>query len=206
MQRLALSIRYLPALVTVLLGACAQAPVMRPPPADLAGIERQESSAGPDDAADQMADVRGDRALQDPGGRIEQIDCKVGTEDLHARMALEAHDGQVVSFAYYSKWRPRTCSLDMQHDDPAAKWRVTANGDTRVQTRHGSFLIRALSDAYEIEFLDVERQKFCGMDGHTNGTMTIRRGSGKPECSVTGLLDRDGYAREVADVRYSSAE
>ena len=206
MQRLALSIRYLPALVTVLLGACAQAPVMRPPPADLAGIERQESSAGPVDAADQMADVQGDQALQDPGGRIEQIDCKVGTEDLHARMALEAHDGQVVSFAYYSKWRPRTCSLDMQRDDPAAKWRVTANGDTRVQTRHGSFLIRALSDAYEIEFLDVERQKFCGMDGYTNGTMTIKRGSGNPECSVTGLLDRDGYAREVADVRYSSAE
>jgi hypothetical protein len=67
-----------------------------------------------------------------------------------------------------------------------------------VQTPHGSFLIRALSNAYEFEFFDVERQKFCGMDGYINGTMTIRRKLSNPECSVAGLLDREGAAQDMA--------
>lgn len=189
------------AAMVLLLAACAQqAPVMRPPPPDLVAIiappPAVEPAAEPD-AEDPMADVPGDRMLPElAAGAVERLDCRVGTEDLQARMAVEARGGQVASFAYYSKWRPRTCSLDMQRDAPFTKWRLTVDGATRVQTPHGWFLIRALPDAWEFEFRDVERQKFCGMDGHTNGIMRISRG-GTLQCSVAGLLDRDDVAPEA---------
>ena len=204
-QRSAPGARYLIAVVAALLGACAPpAPLMRPPPADLLVILAPPAPVVVEvepGEVDPMADVQGDRPLPAVAGAIERIDCMVGTEDLQARMAMEAHGGQIVSFAYYSKWRPRTCSLDMQRDTPFTKWRQTADGATRVQTPHGSFLIRALADAYEFEFLDVERQKFCGMDGYTNGKMTIRRRSAPPECSVAGLLDRDDLVEDTAVAR-----
>lgn len=187
-----LNLKCLPVVLTLLLGACAheQPMVMRPPP-ELVTEKPAESAEEVQDEIDRMADVPGDRRLPALDGELEQIDCKVGSEDLHARMALEARGGQVAGFSYYSKWRPRTCSLDMQRADPMTKWRLTGDGATRVQTRHGSFLIRALPGAYEVEFIDVERQPYCGMDGHTNGKMTVKRRSSKPQCSVAGLLDRD---------------
>lgn len=166
---------------------------MRPPPPELVRtIELPEPAPQLEpEWVDQMADVKGDRMLPVLAGEIEQIDCMKGVEDLHARMAVEARGGQVASFAYYSKWRPRTCSLEMKRDAPETKWRLTTDGATRVQTPNGMFLIRVEADAYVFEFLDVERRKFCGMEGHTNGTMRIGRRSAVPECSVAGLLDRD---------------
>lgn len=183
----------------LLLGACAQqAPVirspvepvivMRPPPLPSPVVVTPPAIEAELD--EQMADIEGDRMLPELAGEVEQIDCKTGIEDLHARMALEARGGQIASFAYYSKWRPRTCSLEILRDDPDTKWRLTADGATRVQTRHGTYLIHARDDAYVFEFHDVERRKYCGMSGHTNGTMTIMRGTEHPQCSVAGLLDR----------------
>jgi hypothetical protein len=193
MQRLLPNLKYLPVMVTLLLGACAHEKplVMRPPPPALVAEEPPATPEEIEEVRDLMADVEGDRVLPPLGGAVERIDCKVGSEDTHARMALEARGGQVAGFAYYSKWRPRTCSMDMQHDDPMIKWRRTADGATRVQTPHGTFLIRALSGAYEVEFIDVERQRFCGMEGYTNGTMTVMRSTEPAECSVAGLMDRD---------------
>lgn len=193
-MRLALNPGYLSALMALLLGACAveQPLVMRPPPPALvidSPVDMPEEVL--QEAIERMADVPGDRMLPPLSGRIEQIDCKSGVEDLHARMALEARGGQIASFAYYSKRRPRTCSMDMQRDDPTIKWRLTPEGATRVQTPQGLFLIRSLPNAYEFEFLDVERQKFCGMEGYINGKMTIQRRISNPECSVAGLLDHE---------------
>ena len=190
--------------ITLLLGACARAPlqppsmVMRPPPADIPRIE-PDGQVEPDDVPDEqdrLADVPGDQQLPLPTGKLEQIDCKAGIEDVHARMAIEARGGQVASFAFYSKRKPRTCSLDVARDTPYVKWRRTADGATRVQTLHGPILIRTLRDGYEFEFRNVARQKICGMEGALNGTMTIHRKGTKTECSVAGLLDqRDGSDR-----------
>lgn len=195
-----LNVKYLPMLVTLLLGACAHEPplVMRPPPPELVTKPSPVTPEETQQEIDRMADVPGDRMLPDLSGRVEQIDCKSGVEDLHARMALEARGGQIASFAYYSKRRPRTCSMEMLRDDPAIKWRLTPEGATRVQTPHGSFLIHVSSNAYEFEFFDVERQKYCGMEGYINGAMTIQRKHANPQCSVAGLLDRDDDTQDVA--------
>ncbi len=139
---------------------------------------------------DPMAEVPGDKplpaALQ---GALERIDCMNGVEDLHARIAFEARGGQVLNFAYYSKWKPRTCALDFVRNAPGTKWRKTPDGATRVHTPQGRFLIRTRADAYVFEFEQVQRNRFCGMPGEINGTMTIRRGAGKPECAAAGIMD-----------------
>ena len=136
-----------------------------------------------------MADVPGDKplavALQ---GAVERIDCMNGNDDLHARIAIEARGGQVMNFAYYSKWKPRTCALDFARNSPGTKWRLTPDGAIRVHTPDGRFLIRTRKDAYVFEFEQVQRRLFCGMPGEINGTMTVKRG-GKPECSVVGIMD-----------------
>lgn len=197
------------AVMVLLLGACAQTSMqtsstaMRPPPADIPRIEPdgQVEPEGLPEEADRLADVPGDQRLPALTGKVEQIDCKSGVEDVHARMAIEARGGQVASFAFYSKRKPRTCSMDVSRDTPYVKWRQTADGSTRVQTLHGPILIRTLRDGYEFEFQNVARQKICGMDGTLNGTMTIKRKGRKTECSVAGLLDRGASAQRTAALR-----
>jgi hypothetical protein len=184
------------AMATVLLGGCAalksieQSTQPQPrtaPPA--------VSEALPVLKIDPMAEVPGEKPLPAvQQGAIERIDCMSGEPDWHARIAFEAQGGQVLSFAYYSKWRPRTCSLEVKRNAAGTKWRVTPNGAVRVHTPEGRFLIRTSADAYVFEFEKVRRQKFCGMPGEINGTMTIKRGLSKPECSVAGIMDtNDNY-------------
>jgi hypothetical protein len=140
---------------------------------------------------DPMADFPDDRPLPVLKGALERIDCLTGEPEVHARMAIEARGGQVANFAYYSRWHFYTCSLDLYRDDPTLKWRKTADGATRVQTPNGSFVIHALADRYVFEFHEVERQRFCGMYGRTNGSMTIMRGLTEPVCSAQGIMDRN---------------
>jgi hypothetical protein len=147
---------------------------------------------------DPMADVPGDKPLPVLQGAAERFDCMKGVEDLHARMAFEARGGQVTNFAYYSKWKPRTCALDFARNAPGTKWRLTSDGATRVHTPQGRFVIRTRPDAYVFEFQNVERRKFCGMSGEINGTMTIKRGAGSRECSVAGIMDaNDDYLENL---------
>jgi hypothetical protein len=127
-------------------------------------------------------------------GALERIDCLTGTPDWHARIAFEAQDGQVLGFAYYSKWRPRTCSIDLMRNTAGSKWGTAADGAVRVDTPHGRFLIRTRAEAYEFAFEHVKRGKFCGMPGEINGTLTVKRGPGKPQCSAAGIMDtNDSY-------------
>lgn len=183
----------------LLLGACAQFrnPNVITSPKAVTGVTAPEPT--PEEAAlpekiriDPMAVYPGDKIAPAPPkkGKLEQIDCKVGEEDLHARMAVEARAGQIVSFAYYSKWKPRTCSIHMQRTTPFAKWKQTPDGATRVQSPNGMFVVRTKADAYEFEFFDVERMKFCGMMGYINGTMTVKRKASPAECNVIGVMDR----------------
>lgn len=148
---------------------------------------------------DPMADVPGDQPLPAvQQGAVERIDCMSGKEAVHARIAFEARGGQVLNFAYYSKWKPRTCSIDFERNGDGTKWRLTPDGATRVYTPQGRFLIRTRADAYVFEFERVQRRKFCGMPGEINGTMTVKRGAGKPLCFATGVLDtNDEYLDEL---------
>ena len=185
------------ALATVMLSACSALdsikPATRPQPRP-----DQPAVAQPVPAPktiDPLVEAPGDKPLPAVAqGAIERIDCMSGKPDTYARIALEAQGGQVLNFAYYSRWRPRTCSLEVTRDAADTKWRLTPDGAVRVHTPEGRFLIRTSADAYVFEFEQVRRQKYCGMPGEINGTMTVKRGSGKPECSAAGIMDtNDSY-------------
>jgi hypothetical protein len=177
-----------PALAAMLLvlAACVQKPIVpseQPQPPQPEIVQPQVPRIDP------LADVPGDKPLPVAQGAVERIDCMSGAEDLHARMALEARGGRVESFAYYSKWKPRTCAFDFARTTPGTKWRLTPDGAMRVHTPQGRFLIRAQADAYVFEFEQVQRNRFCGMPGEINGTMIVRRGTSTPQCSVRGIMD-----------------
>lgn len=121
--------------------------------------------------------------------KIERLACRLGTEDRHARIAVEVVNGSVQNFAYYSKWKPRTCSIHLQRGDAYSKWADTASATT-VSTEYGDFLIRTTRAEYQFIFRDVDRMPYCGMLGKLNGSMTLTRGP-RRQCSVEGIMDRN---------------
>ena len=123
-----------------------------------------------------------------PRGPVEKYDCKVGTEDQHARMALMAQGGQVQSIAYYSKWKPRTCSVHLQRGDAFTRWSDTGEATT-INTQYGDFLVQVNKAEYHIFFREVDRMHYCGMMGKLNGSMIVTRGP-RRTCSVEGIMDR----------------
>lgn len=124
-----------------------------------------------------------------PRGPVEKYDCKIGTEDQHARLALLAQGGEVQSVAYYSKWKPRTCSVHLQRNDAFSKWKDTGDA-TVITTEYGDFLIQVSRTEYQLFFREVDRMHYCGMMGKLNGSMTVTRGP-KRQCSVEGIMDRN---------------
>ena len=139
-------------------------------------------------------------------GRLEKLTCIRGTEDEQARIAVEVIGGRVQSFAYYSKKKPRTCSVHVQRDDAYSQWSDEGRF-SKVTTENGDFLIENRPRDVKFLFRDVDRMHYCGMDiGKINGTLTVTRG--KRECVVERLMDahqeeetttRDAVPREKAE-------
>jgi len=132
------------------------------------------------------------KPVRKPAGRTETLACRLGTEDRHARIAVVVIKGRTDSFAYYSKWKPRTCSIYLQRDrDSYSKW--ADNGDiTTVNLEKGAFLIEHKSKPGEYHFIfrDIDRERYCGMDGVINGSLTIKRGNEK--CVLDGDIMVEG--------------
>ena len=125
-------------------------------------------------------------------GKQETLACRLGTEDRHARIAVVTIGGFVDSFAYYSKWKPRTCSIYLQRDrDMYSKWADTGNLTT-VEIEKGTFLVENRKNEYHFIFRNVDRERYCGMDGIINGTLTIKKGS--DACELGGDIMVEGTA------------
>jgi hypothetical protein len=120
-------------------------------------------------------------------GKTEILACREGTEDRHARIAVVLVGGKTDSFAYYSKWKPRTCSIYVKRrHDSYSKWLDKGNLTT-IRLEHGTFLIDHGKGTYRFTFKDVDRERYCGMDGEINGTLTIRKGSER--CELAGIME-----------------
>jgi len=128
------------------------------------------------------------RARKGPPQKVEKLACRLGTEDRHARIAVELLGGQVKSFAYYSIWKPRTCSIHVGRDDAYSKW-ADYGGTTTVNLveEKGAFLIDHERGKVHFIFRDVDRMRYCGMEGKINGSLTIWRG--RPQCALNGVMD-----------------
>jgi hypothetical protein len=128
--------------------------------------------------------VKSTPALRD---KTETLACRNGTEDRHARIAVVLVGGRTDSFAYYSKWKPRTCSIYLERNrDGYSRW--SDKGDvTSIKLERGLFLVEHGKGEYRFVFRDIDRERYCGMDGAINGTLTIRKGSER--CELTGIME-----------------
>jgi hypothetical protein len=126
--------------------------------------------------------------------KIEKLQCRVGTENEHARIAVQLANGKVESFAYYSKWKPQTCSMDVQRGDPYSAWEDTGNVTvvTLLEDK-GAFLIDHSPGRYHFIFRNIDRMRYCGMEGKVSGSLTVFKG--RPQCVLEGVMDKDG--REI---------
>lgn len=123
-----------------------------------------------------------------PPPKVEKLACKLGTEDQHARIAVELLGGQVRSFAYYSIWKPRTCSVHVERGDAYSKWENFGNTTTVMLIEEkGAFLIDRERNQYHFIFRDVDRMRYCGMEGKINGSLTVSQG--RSACVVQGVMD-----------------
>lgn len=121
-------------------------------------------------------------------GKLEKLSCKLGTEDRQARIAVELVGGRLKSLAYYSKWKPRTCSVYIVRDDAYSKWEDT--GGVTVVTLNeekGAFLIDYSRTAVKFLFREIDRERFCGMPGKITGSLTVTRG--RDQCELEGVMD-----------------
>ena len=118
--------------------------------------------------------------------KIEKLACKLGTEDRQARIGVELVNGKVAQFAYYSKLKPRTCSINVERDGFYSTWQDLGRF-THVTTEHGRFLIENRRREVRFIFREVDRHFYCGMEpGIIAGTLTVIRG--KRECKLEGLM------------------
>lgn len=118
--------------------------------------------------------------------RIEKLSCRLGDEDRHARIGVELVNGKVSRFAYYSKLKPRTCSISVERDGPYSRWKDEGRF-THVTTDNGRFLIENRQRDVNFLFYEVDRHFYCGMEpGFISGTLTVIRG--KRECILEGLM------------------
>jgi hypothetical protein len=126
-----------------------------------------------------------------PVRRNEKLACFTGTEDRHARIGVELVNEQVAYFAYYSKWKPRTCSIEARRDGPYSRWDVKGAISTiTLVDQKGVMQIERKGRGYRFAFHDVDRERYCGMDGKINGSLIVTRGSSK--CVLQGVMDGHG--------------
>ena len=120
--------------------------------------------------------------------RVEVLTCFAGIQDKHARIGVQLVNGQVNNFSFYSKSKPRTCSIDVKRDGPYSHWedngvvsRVT------LMEEKGVLLIDHKRGSYRFVFQSVDRMRYCGMEGKINGSLIVMRG--KSKCDVHGIMD-----------------
>ncbi len=152
---------------------------------DKAAAQQQKAPAKVQSQAKQAA-PKAKSAQPRRAARVEQLECRLGTEDRHARIAVEVSAGRVQSFAYYSKWKPRTCSVYIKRDDAYSKWEDTGRFST-VTTEWGAFLIENRNRDVHFIFRDVQRERYCGMEGTITGSLTVFRG--RSQCELDGVMD-----------------
>ena len=121
-------------------------------------------------------------------GKLEKLTCKLGSEDRHARIAVELIGGRTKSIAYYSKWKPRTCSVHIVRDDAYSQWEDTGHVTiVTLKEEKGSFLIDHEKQFVKFLFRDIDRERFCGMPGKITGSLTVTRG--RDSCELDGVMD-----------------
>src|SRR2546423_10956853 len=69
-----------------------------------------------------------------------------------------------------------------------SKWSDKGNVTTiNLERDRGSFLIEQKKGEYQFVYRHIDRERYCGMDGQINGSLTIRKGS--EQCQLVGIME-----------------
>lgn len=148
----------------------------------------KRSKSGTAVASGATVDVEKKKIRKTTRGKVETLACLTGDKDRHARIGVELIDDKVAYFAYYSKWKPRTCSIEVRRGGAYNRWEDHgATAKVTLVEEKGVFLIDRKHNSYRFVFRDVDRGRYCGMDGKINGSLTVVRG--KSRCVVEGVMD-----------------
>jgi hypothetical protein len=172
------------AVLCVAVAACSnlRTSKVEPAAARVPAAESEQHTAENEGAQDQPG------VAEQRGGRHENLTCYSGNDDRHARIGVELVNDRVTYFAYYSKWRPRTCSLEAGRGDARSRWSDNgANSTVTLADHRGRLRIEREGASYRFAFEDVDRRRYCGMPGKINGSLTVTRG--KSSCGVDGVMD-----------------
>ena len=140
-------------------------------------------------AASSGADAAENRAARPAARKVEKLACALGTHDSHARIAVELVNGRVNRFAYYSIWKPRTCSMEVERGDFYSRWEDTGSVTvvTLVEDTGGFLIGHEAGKRFHFIFREIDRMRYCGMEGKVSGSLTIARG--EPRCVLDGVMD-----------------
>jgi len=120
--------------------------------------------------------------------RIEKLACFTGVRDRHARIGVKLVNGKVDYFAYYSKWKPRTCSIAAERNGPYSTWEDHGNtSEVTLVDGKGVFTIKRTGGTVRFVFHNIDRMRYCGMSGKINGSLTVSRG--RSTCVLSGVMD-----------------
>ena len=175
MNRLLLSV-----LLLGLIAACSSVPQEQ----KSAVVKKQPVSKAVDHSATKPAKTQ---VVEKLTGPVEKLSCFTGVTDRHARIGVRLVGEKVDYFAFYSKRRPRTCSIDVGRDGHNGRWEDNGADSKITLAQHsGVLLIHRDHGSYRFDFRNVDRMKYCGMEGEINGSLTVRRGESK--CTVVGIM------------------
>lgn len=135
-----------------------------------------------------VANYKKNRMPAAPARTLEKLACFNGSEDRHARIGVELINNKIDYFAYYSKWKPRTCSIEIKRGGAYNRWEDNGTvSKVTLAEGKGIFLIDGKNGSYRFVFRNIDRGRYCGMDGKINGSLTLTRGRSK--CAVEGVMD-----------------
>lgn len=96
-----------------------------------------------------VAHYRRSRMPAAPAAAVERLACLSGNEDRHARIGVELRNGRMNYFAFYSKARPRTCSIEVKRGGPYNRWEDHgATSKVTLVDGKGSFMIDEIGRAH----------------------------------------------------------
>ncbi len=120
---------------------------------------------------------------------LERFSCRTGPNDHQARLIVEVVKGRVMEFAFYSRLGTGVCSIHGRRGDAYTKWEDDAAvaGKAAIKLLTGSAELEYKLGHVKLKFTDVDRMRYCGMDGELNGAVEVI--SKKPECGLVGVFD-----------------
>jgi len=118
---------------------------------------------------------------------MERFSCRTGPNDEQARLIVEVVKSRPMEFAYYSRLGTSVCSIHGRRGDAYTKWEDNGSGKTAVRLLEGTAQLEYKPGHFSIKFAEVDRMRYCGMEGELNGSVEVS--SKKSECALSGVFD-----------------